>query len=219
MIGLALPLAVVGLQSTCVFWQNATSSAFSMTTTGRQLHTWIHTTTRHSVGDVAHVHKHRAINSLVTRHVHRISKPTHSKSDCRASVFGSLTIPYAGYRGRRFTNLVTTDAQRQTIYALSTPAGKGGVAIVRISGPDALEVWKRMLRSHSSDKPIRDPTPWKLQRCRIVHPENGSLIDDGLAVYFRGMLILCSIRSVLILNCSSLLVYDTSNCGTAYSLW
>ncbi|KAF8966460.1 hypothetical protein BDZ97DRAFT_1903766 [Flammula alnicola] len=73
-----------------------------------------------------------------------------------------------------FTTLPTTDAQRPTIYALSTPPGKGGVAIVRVSGPDALLVWKRM-----------DPTPWKVQRCRIVHPENESLIDDGLAIYFR----------------------------------
>ncbi|PPQ83643.1 hypothetical protein CVT25_006249 [Psilocybe cyanescens] len=42
-----------------------------------------------------------------------------------------------------------------------------------------------MLRSHSSDKLLRDPIPWKLQRCRIVHPDNETLIDDGLAVYFR----------------------------------
>lgn len=30
------------------------------------------------------------------------------------------------------------------------------------------------------------PTPWKLYRCRIVHPSTGDTIDDGLAVYFKG---------------------------------
>ena len=87
---------------------------------------------------------------------------------------------------RNLVNLPTTNAQRQTIYALSTPPGKGGVAIVRVSGPDALTVWKRMVRSHHPTKPICDPTPWRMQRCRIVNPENESLIDDGLGVYFKG---------------------------------
>ncbi|KAF9475886.1 tRNA modification GTPase TrmE [Pholiota conissans] len=86
---------------------------------------------------------------------------------------------------RNIANLTTTDAQRNTIYALSTPPGKGGVAIVRVSGPDAKLVWERMVRSHNPMKQMKDPTPWKMQRCHIVHPENESLIDDGLAVYFR----------------------------------
>lgn len=84
------------------------------------------------------------------------------------------------------TDLTQTTAQRTTIYALSTPLGKGGVAIVRVSGPDALSVWHKMVRSHNPEKPRKAPVPWKLQRCRIVHPENESLIDDGLAVYFKG---------------------------------
>ena len=89
-------------------------------------------------------------------------------------------------RARELSNLVTTDAQRKTIYALSTPPGKGGVAIVRVSGPDALHVWRRMARSNKSEEPMKDPTPWQMKRCRIVHPESEMLIDDGLAVYFRG---------------------------------
>lgn len=85
------------------------------------------------------------------------------------------------------TNLTATEAQRSTIYALSTPPGKGGVAIVRVSGPDALLVWDKMVRSHDPKKGMKTPTPWKMQRCRIVHPENETLIDDGLAVYFKGV--------------------------------
>ena len=89
---------------------------------------------------------------------------------------------------RCLSTLLASNTQRQTIYALSTPPGKGGVAIVRISGPDAKVVWDNMVRSHKPNKPIKDPIPWKLHRCHIVHPKNKSLIDDGLAVYFKGTL-------------------------------
>ncbi|KAJ2920940.1 hypothetical protein H1R20_g16154, partial [Candolleomyces eurysporus] len=33
---------------------------------------------------------------------------------------------------------------------------------------------------------LREPASWKLQRCRIVHPESGETIDDGLVAYFKG---------------------------------
>ena len=87
---------------------------------------------------------------------------------------------------RYLSTLLASNTQRQTIYALSTPPGKGGVAIVRVSGPDAKVVWDNMVRSYKPNKPIKDPIPWKLHRCHIVHPKNKSLIDDGLAVYFQG---------------------------------
>uniref|UniRef100_A0A8H8CKC8 tRNA modification GTPase TrmE n=1 Tax=Psilocybe cubensis TaxID=181762 RepID=A0A8H8CKC8_PSICU len=153
-----------------------------MTTIARHINSWIHATTRHSAGNVAHAHQSWGVSSVLTRHFHRISK---SSSKSGRHQFSPLSIPYPIYCDRNFSNLVATTAQKETIYALSTPAGKGGVAIVRISGPDALEVWKSMLHSHGTNKPLREPTPWKLQRCRILHPEDGSLIDDGLAVYFR----------------------------------
>jgi hypothetical protein len=89
---------------------------------------------------------------------------------------------------RYLSTLLASTAQRQTIYALSTPPGKGGVAVVRVSGPDARVVWDNMVRSYKPNKPIKNPIPWKLHRCRIVHPKNKSLIDDGLAVYFQGNL-------------------------------
>jgi len=85
-----------------------------------------------------------------------------------------------------YSTLPPINAQRNTIYALSTPPGKGGVAIVRVSGPGALDVWRRMVKCRKSqDVGNQEPTPWKLHRCRIVHPEKETLIDDGLAVYFR----------------------------------
>ena len=99
--------------------------------------------------------------------------------------------------------LPLSDAQRKTIYALSTPPGKSGVAIIRISGPDALGVWRRMARPTSvraarvgrspQDKQSQPaqtsappPEPWKLERCRLVDPHTSEPLDDALAVFFRG---------------------------------
>lgn len=86
--------------------------------------------------------------------------------------------------------LVPSDAQRRTIYALSTPPGKAGVAVLRISGPDALEVWHSMVRTPARRAGTRgvvsSPEPWRMYRCEVLHPASGELLDSGLAVYFRG---------------------------------
>jgi tRNA modification GTPase len=82
----------------------------------------------------------------------------------------------------RASHPILSDAQRSTIYALSTPPGKAGVAVVRVSGPDALDVWTRLVKTRKQ----RVPEPWKMERCRIAHPETGEVLDDGLAVFFKG---------------------------------
>jgi len=67
----------------------------------------------------------------------------------------------------------------------------------------------------SQDVGNQEPTPWKLHRCRIVHPENETLIDDGLAVYFRCELCLQKIFGFLNprrVNCSPIFIYDTKYC-------
>lgn len=87
---------------------------------------------------------------------------------------------------RRYTNskvLNHSDAQRETIYALSTPPGKAGVAVVRISGPDSQKVWQSMVKPYSSKNL---PEPWKMERCHVTNPQSGEIIDDGLSVFFKG---------------------------------
>ncbi|KAH9918164.1 tRNA modification GTPase TrmE [Fomitopsis serialis] len=83
--------------------------------------------------------------------------------------------------------LSLSDNQRRTIYALSTPPGKGGVAVIRISGPDALLVWRAVVnRGARKDGPRNDdPAPWQMYRCKVTHPVSGEVLDDGLAVYFK----------------------------------
>lgn len=76
-----------------------------------------------------------------------------------------------------------SDAQRRTIYALSTPPGKAGIAVIRVSGPDALDVWRRVTHKKKS----RDiPTPWMFQRRHVVDPETEERLDDSLVVFFKG---------------------------------
>jgi len=86
---------------------------------------------------------------------------------------------------RSFASLTTSDAQRSTIYALSTPPGKGGVAVIRVSGPNALAVWKHIVRP---SRPRSSLQPWRMEYCRIVKPGSGSeeTLDNGLAVFFKG---------------------------------
>ena len=109
---------------------------------------------------------------------------------------------YSSTSGPHGTDLVLSDAQRRTIYALSTPPGKAGVAVVRISGPDALRVWRAMVKTRGEGKGKareRDPEPWKMHRCSVVHPESGEALDDGLAVFFKGAL---CVRSAVANVCS-----------------
>lgn len=87
-------------------------------------------------------------------------------------------------------NLVRSEAQRNTIYALSTPPGKAGVAVIRVSGPEALQVWRGFVVLHAKSPKGKDkellPEPWKMHRCDVVHPQTQELLDSGLAVFFKG---------------------------------
>jgi tRNA modification GTPase len=68
-----------------------------------------------------------------------------------------------------------------TIAAVATPQGRGAVALVRVSGPDALRVLLRLAPA------LREAPPARAQRlARLVHPETGETLDRGLVAYFPG---------------------------------
>ncbi len=69
-----------------------------------------------------------------------------------------------------------------SIAAISTPPGKGGVAIIRISGTDALEIGAKIFRT-ASGKSLKNATPRMQIRGSIIH--EGAEIDDGMATYFK----------------------------------
>ncbi len=69
------------------------------------------------------------------------------------------------------------DSVRETIFAPATGGGLAGVAIVRVSGSGAAAVLEHVCGLAAS-------SPRRAIRCRMVDPESGDLLDDGLAIWF-----------------------------------
>jgi tRNA modification GTPase len=87
-----------------------------------------------------------------------------------------------------------------TIVAIATPPGRGGIGVVRLSGPDACQIATPMLRlKHkleagraifgelveptSSDK-VKDPVLAAQTAARMGHPEGSSRVDEVVITYF-----------------------------------
>lgn len=69
-------------------------------------------------------------------------------------------------------------AVNDTIFALSTPPGRGGVAVVRVSGPKAAEGALALTGQWALQ-------PYKMTVGNIRHPVTGAAIDHALVVYFQ----------------------------------
>jgi tRNA modification GTPase len=70
-------------------------------------------------------------------------------------------------------------SQEDTIAALATATGEGGVAVVRISGRLALGILSSVFRRKGGGPVV----PRRLYYGEILDPETGSVIDSGLSVY------------------------------------
>ena len=75
------------------------------------------------------------------------------------------------------------DFLNDTIAAISSPRGTGGVAVIRISGAASLDVAHKMLKTRTG-KSLGQLTPAKLYRC-TVKDEHGT-VDDCMCTYFKG---------------------------------
>ena len=65
-----------------------------------------------------------------------------------------------------------------TIVALSTPAGRGGLGVVRFSGSQALEIVQRVVRLGA------EPQPWRAALGEFLDPA-GETVDQVVVTYFR----------------------------------
>ena len=70
----------------------------------------------------------------------------------------------------------------ENIAAIATPPGKGGVAIIRISGKNPLEIAEKMFTPVGKTK-VQDFQPYRMYPGRI---DGGKFCDYGLCVYFKG---------------------------------
>ena len=68
-----------------------------------------------------------------------------------------------------------------TIAAIATPPGKGAIGVVRLSGPDALEVAGRVWRGVDP----RTLPGGRFSYGRVVDPETDEVLDEGLLLVFR----------------------------------
>jgi tRNA modification GTPase len=69
-----------------------------------------------------------------------------------------------------------------TIAAISTPPGAGGIGIIRMSGPLALEILKRIFKPAAPDCPLDSHC---FYYGKIVNPDNGHVLDEVLVVFMR----------------------------------
>jgi tRNA modification GTPase len=69
--------------------------------------------------------------------------------------------------------------QEDTIVALATPPGSGGVAVVRLSGLNSIEMVQKICTADLQDNPRYSFL------AEIRHPENQELLDKAIVTYFQ----------------------------------
>jgi len=69
-----------------------------------------------------------------------------------------------------------------TIAAISTPLGEGGIGIVRLSGPEALSIVEGLFRPHRPGQKLRS---YRLHYGHIIDPADGTVVDEVLVSYMR----------------------------------
>lgn len=74
--------------------------------------------------------------------------------------------------------------EKQTICAISTAPGIGGIAVIRISGADALAITEKLYYPYKEELSLKDQHAFTISYGRIVNP-SGETIDDVLVSVFR----------------------------------
>jgi tRNA modification GTPase len=69
--------------------------------------------------------------------------------------------------------------EQDTICAVSTPVGEGGIGIIRVSGKDAIDIAARLFRPKQGGD-IRSAKSHRIHYGHIVDPEGGDTVDEVL---------------------------------------
>ena len=73
--------------------------------------------------------------------------------------------------------------EHSTIAAVVTPPGQGGIAVVRLSGPDSYRVAEQVFRPMDGRKRVADAKGYTALYGQFA--DGGDLFDDGIALFFR----------------------------------
>lgn len=76
-------------------------------------------------------------------------------------------------------------AADDTIAAIATPPGVGGVGIIRISGADAFTVGRALFRPAQTTASDATPPSHLLTYGHVIDPATGEIIDEVMAVFMR----------------------------------
>lgn len=69
-----------------------------------------------------------------------------------------------------------------TIAAISTPLGEGGIGIVRLSGKDAIKIAEKIFKG---DKPVSQITSHRVTYGEIIDPQTSDIVDEVLLTIFE----------------------------------
>ena len=72
-----------------------------------------------------------------------------------------------------------------TICALSTPSGIGGIAVVRISGPDAISACAQVFQPFKAEHTLDLRPTHTLTFDRIIHPDTQEVLDEVVVALYR----------------------------------
>ena len=78
----------------------------------------------------------------------------------------------------------SASSSEETIAAIATPPGPGGIGVIRISGPLSLHIFQKLFLPRHKTKP-QDYENRRMNYGWIVNPESGSPVDEVLAVVMR----------------------------------
>ena len=66
-----------------------------------------------------------------------------------------------------------------TIVALSTPRGRGAIAVIRLSGPSALSIVQSLTLHHGEYEPRRATL------AQVKHGPHGEILDEVIVTFFK----------------------------------
>lgn len=69
---------------------------------------------------------------------------------------------------------------KDTIVALTTPTGRSGIGVIRLSGDDSLTIFRRLIAENNFD-----PQPRFAHLKKIRDPETNEVLDEAIATYFQ----------------------------------
>ncbi|HWP93560.1 MAG TPA: tRNA uridine-5-carboxymethylaminomethyl(34) synthesis GTPase MnmE [Thermodesulfobacteriota bacterium] len=73
---------------------------------------------------------------------------------------------------------------QDTIAAIATPPGEGGIAIIRISGPRTLELLNKIFK-RVNNKSVFEMSSHRLYRGRVIDPASERVYDNVLSVFMK----------------------------------